>query len=250
MSRAAASGMTTWSVVGAAGAATLGMLVLAGPFAHNHTASAAVLGSPSAIAIQDNGKTFSYPLGAGFSVRLDKEEYPPENLACSPEGIIKKIDVASPAKKWMTSSGFQAIALGECTLTNGNFSVHIQVGPQEGGTATLAGLPSGIRGLITEGPLCAPEGQPCPNVAYQTTVGIYASSSLDFEHAQDKPVASLSANADGHFETTLPPGDYVVRAGLPITSGGASALKCNWARVLVLPHSIAAVSLQCDTGIR
>ena len=240
--------MASWGVMGAMGLATLGVVVLSVPGTQSRTAAAADLPSPSVIAIQDDGKTFSYPLGALFSVRLDKELYPPEEVTCTPKGIIAKTKTAPEAKKWMGSTGFQAVASGECELTVGDFVAHIQVRGEEG--ESVRGIPSGVRGLVTKGPLCAIQlgERACPDVPYQTTVGIFKKETVN--DAGVRPFAKLATGADGEFETRLPPGEYVVRAGLPIQEGGATEFPCNWASVTVAPNAVATVVLQCDTGIR
>ena len=240
--------MATWGVMGAMGVATLGVVAFSAPGAGRPTASAADLPSPSVIAIQDNGKTFSYPLAAAFSVRLDKDLYALQDLTCAPKGILERTKSAPETKKWMGSVGFQAVAVGECELTVGDFTVHIQVKGEKGDS--VRNLPSGVRGLVMKGPICAVQlgERPCPDAAYQTTVGVYTSATAD--DAKVKPIAKLSTGADGTFEVKLPPGEYVVRAGLPIASGGDRDLPCNWATVTVLPHSYATAVLQCDTGVR
>ncbi len=240
--------MATWSVMGAMGMATLGVVALMTPGAQRPTVSAADLPSPSVIAIQDNGKTFSYPLSAVFSVRLDKELYPPQELACAPGGILERTKTAPEVKKWMGSSGFQAVAAGECDLTVGEFTVHIQIKGEDGDS--VRGMPAGVRGLVTKGPLCATQQgeRACPDAAHQTTIGVFKRDTAD--DASVKPVAKLATGADGTFETRLLPGEYVVRAGLPVEAGGAGELPCNYANITVLPHTVATVVLQCDTGIR
>jgi len=114
--------------------------------------------------------------------------------------------------------------------------------PEESGGENRGILPyaSGIRGVVTRGPLCpvVREGESCPDALYATDVFVYHAGS-------DRVFAATQSGADGTFSVSLPPGDYIVNA----KNDGISNI-CSPVSVSVGPDEMESVDISCDTGIR
>lgn len=83
------------------------------------------------ITLDDNGKTFSYPLTSRFTVELDKTQYPPEKLYWSPETVIGKVsNVPSSESQTVIPVRFEAAQPGTTVLQDNDFSVTIVVTAQ------------------------------------------------------------------------------------------------------------------------
>lgn len=101
---------------------------------------------------------------------------------------------------------------------------------------------SGIRGTVTAGPTCPvmqnPPDPQCADKPLQTLVAVFRT--VDAVHA----IALLQSKADGTFEVSLPPGDYVVGAG------ESNLPRCPQTPATVGPTGYTDISISCDTGIR
>jgi len=83
---------------------------------------------PNEIILSDLGKTFVYSVGSRFSVALDKVQYPVEALMCAPEGIIGRVsNMPDTNRAVIYAVSFETLKAGECTLSDGDFSVTIKV---------------------------------------------------------------------------------------------------------------------------
>jgi hypothetical protein len=111
-----------------------------------------------------------------------------------------------------------------------------------GGGGGFAEYHSGIRGTVTEGPMCPvqriPPDPACADRPLQTLVTIFRAS--DPVHA----IALTQSDSKGAFQVTLSPGDYVVGAG-----------QSNLPRCAQTPATVGAagytqIAISCDTGIR
>lgn len=102
---------------------------------------------------------------------------------------------------------------------------------------------SGIRGTVMLGPTCPVERMPpdpqCAEKPYQTTVTISRASS------PSQIFASVHSAADGTFEASLPPGDYIVSAG-----GTTMLPRCAQTPATVGASGYTQITVSCDTGIR
>ena len=119
-----------------------------------------------------------------------------------------------------------------------------------GGTSTgsgtsgggIAPYQSGIRGTVLAGPTCPVERIPpdpaCADKPLQITVSILHKGSTNV-------FATTQSNAQGVFQLSLPPGEYVVNAG-----SGNMLPRCNPADATVGPSGYTQVAVSCDTGIR
>jgi hypothetical protein len=79
------------------------------------------------IKVEDNGKTFAFAVASRFFVFLDDEKYPATELMCSPEGIIGLISNGSLRGPGLFPVMFEGAQSGECTLTDRDFSVQIEI---------------------------------------------------------------------------------------------------------------------------
>lgn len=121
-----------------------------------------------------------------------------------------------------------------------------EIGEVGGGSDTIGGagiLPykSGIKGLVTRGPMCPVVriGEECPDAPYETEVIISRASS------PSKIFATMRSGKDGKFSVNLPPGDYSVN----VLNEGISKT-CSSVFVLVASDEIENINISCDTGIR
>ncbi|MBU6390149.1 tryptophan-rich sensory protein [Patescibacteria group bacterium] len=101
---------------------------------------------------------------------------------------------------------------------------------------------SGIVGAVLIGPSCPVERVPpeprCAPKPYQTRIAVFRQTDRTYA------VAFFKSDADGRFEISLPPDNYLLAAG-------ESALpRCGSVSVTVLPNQYASTTIFCDTGIR
>ena len=75
----------------------------------------------------DNGKTFTYTVTSRFTVELDQNRYPKENLSCEPAGIIGSISNIPAVEPPLFAARFEAVKPGTCTLRDDGFEVSIRV---------------------------------------------------------------------------------------------------------------------------
>ena len=75
----------------------------------------------------DNGKTFQYNVTSRFDVILDGTTNQPGGVTCSPDGIIQDVPNIPQVSPPLFAQRFEVIAVGTCTLSDGNFSATIQV---------------------------------------------------------------------------------------------------------------------------
>ena len=103
--------------------------------------------------------------------------------------------------------------------------------------------PSGIRGTVILGPTCATGESPG---AYDPVPCLtpYAAE-LVIVDRDNVLVTRVSAGADGRFEVTLPPGEYVVAPQSSDSFPSAQPLP-----VEVTPGEYAEIQINYDTGIR
>lgn len=116
-------------------------------------------------------------------------------------------------------------------------------GSGTGGGAGIMPYKSGIRGVVTRGPMCpvVRVGEECPDVPYETGIIV---SHID---TPSKIFATISqrSDKDGKFLINLPPGDYMVNA----VNDGISKT-CDSVLVSIGPDEIKNINISCDTGIR
>jgi hypothetical protein len=104
-------------------------------------------------------------------------------------------------------------------------------------TTALSGR-TGAYGTVVAGPTCPMErpGQPCPPRP--------ASVNIEARTRDGHPVGETTSDANGRYNITLAPGDYilsVVRSRLP---------RCPPATITVRPGRTTRADFICDTGIR
>ncbi len=80
----------------------------------------------------DSGQTFVFGVDAQFSLELNEKQYPKANLACRPQGIVGVVDQeegTSPTSsdEELYRVDFKTLKGGECTLSSGDFSIHVVV---------------------------------------------------------------------------------------------------------------------------
>ncbi|MES2203437.1 MAG: hypothetical protein V4474_03900 [Patescibacteria group bacterium] len=114
--------------------------------------------------------------------------------------------------------------------------------PPAGGVATVAPYHSGIRGSVMAGPTCPVERTPpdpaCADKPLSTTVAVFRAGN------PVNPYAITKSAADGTFEFSLPPGNYVVGAGEGMLP------RCAQTPATVQPSGYTDIVVSCDTGIR
>ena len=121
------------------------------------------------------------------------------------------------------------------------------VGCQEIGIdVPTATTPSGIRGLALLGPTC-PVGNPeSPGADDPVPCLTPYSAPLVVTDTEGAVVARINSGADGKFEVTLPPGEYVVT---PAT-GQDTYPVAQPVSVTVGPGAFVDIEINYDTGIR
>ena len=106
---------------------------------------------------------------------------------------------------------------------------------------------SGIRGTVVLGPTCPvmrnPPDPQCADKPYQTSISIFRAG--DLTSATVQAFASAESAADGTFQVSLPPGDYVLGA-----VGGKVMPRCAQVPATVPATGYTEVTISCDTGIR
>lgn len=75
----------------------------------------------------DTGKTFVYNTDEQFTVILNKQAFPSDKLSCNLAGLLKKTNGQPSAGDPMFAQKFAPLKMGHCKLTDGSFSVDIQV---------------------------------------------------------------------------------------------------------------------------
>ncbi len=102
---------------------------------------------------------------------------------------------------------------------------------------------SGIRGTVLLGPTCPvmrnPPDPQCADRPYATQISV--ARTVDPTH----PIATTQSDAQGAFQVTLSPGDYVVSA-----AGGTMLPRCSSTDATVSPNAYTSIAVSCDTGIR
>jgi hypothetical protein len=76
---------------------------------------------------EDNGQTFTYSVTTRFSVFLDSDGYPKDELKCLPEGIIGSISNIPPVQPPLYVVRYETIQPGGCILQDKDFHVKIKV---------------------------------------------------------------------------------------------------------------------------
>jgi hypothetical protein len=79
------------------------------------------------VTANDTGKTYTYPVGVHFSVFLDEEHYPKNELVCHPGGVIAHAANMPVATLPLYAVRFDTVAPGICTLHNKDFSMTVVV---------------------------------------------------------------------------------------------------------------------------
>jgi len=102
---------------------------------------------------------------------------------------------------------------------------------------------SGVKGTVSLGPICPviqnPPDPQCSDKPYQTLISVFRSNNTS------NVFATTESKADGTFEISLPPGDYVLDA-----KGGTTLPRCSQISVNVGPSRYTEALISCDTGIR
>lgn len=113
-----------------------------------------------------------------------------------------------------------------------------------GGGGGIAPYHSGIRGTVMAGPTCPVERNPpdpnCADRPVETNISFYRAS--DPTHG----IAYITSDAQGAFQLSLPPGDYIVMAG----PYGVPYPRCADTSATVGPTGYTPIVISCDTGIR
>jgi hypothetical protein len=76
---------------------------------------------------KDNGKTFTYAPTTRFSVILDQNKYPQENLTIEPKGLLGAISNIPAVSPPFYVARFEGLQTGTCTIRNGSFVVTIKI---------------------------------------------------------------------------------------------------------------------------
>lgn len=103
--------------------------------------------------------------------------------------------------------------------------------------------PSGIRGTVILGPTCATGQEPGAHEPVPCLTP-YAAQ-LVIVDGDDVVVARTTSDAEGRFEVTLPPGEYVVAP-----QGGDPYPIAQPIPVDVTPGTYVDIQINFDTGIR
>jgi hypothetical protein len=97
-----------------------------------------------AFTAQDNGKTITYGITTRFSLSLDQQHYPSQNLqlSCQAQNALSAISNAPYAAPPLYAVGYETIAAGNCTIQNGNFILTVIVIDPTTPTATSTPSPA------------------------------------------------------------------------------------------------------------
>src|SRR5581483_3863581 len=103
------------------------------------------------------------------------------------------------------------------------------------------GTTSGVRGVVTAGPVCPVERiPPDPNCADRPIA-----ARVPVTHGPGGGVvASGSTGSDGSFQIAVAPGHY------DVTATTQFAMRCDSVPVVVTADAFTDVTVPCDTGIR
>ena len=116
--------------------------------------------------------------------------------------------------------------------------------PAGGAGGGFAEYHSGIKGTVLAGPTCPVQRTPpdpqCADKPVATNIWISRTIT------PTQVMATTFSNAQGEFQLSLPPGEYVIQAG----SSGTPYPRCTDASATVGPTGYTAVVVSCDTGIR
>jgi hypothetical protein len=128
----------------------------------------------------------------------------------------------------------------QCPATATSTSGSSSTGSGSSGVGILP-YNSGIRGTVMLGPTCPvmrdPPDPQCSDRGYETEISI--------ARASDAVIATTKSDAQGNFEVSLPPGEYVVSA-----AGGKMLPRCSPVTVTVSAGEYFSAKINCDTGIR
>ncbi len=81
---------------------------------------------PLGLQESDSGKTLTYAVGTRFTAYFDETKNPQANLRCTPGGILGTLP-APMLEPPLYAVILEALAAGNCTLTNDNFSATIVI---------------------------------------------------------------------------------------------------------------------------
>jgi hypothetical protein len=112
-----------------------------------------------------------------------------------------------------------------------------------GGASPVA--PSGIKGSVVLGPLCAVESSPGANDPVPAACLTPYAAQLVVLDSENKVVARVASSAEGTFQVDLAPGDYIVTPATTDSYPIAQPVS-----VSVSPAQYATVQINYDTGIR
>lgn len=97
-----------------------------------------------AFTAQDSGKTITYGVTTRFSLSLDEQQYPRENLqlSCPTQNALSSISNAPYAAPPLYAVGYETVAAGNCTIKDGNFTLTVVVIGSTAPTATATPAPA------------------------------------------------------------------------------------------------------------
>lgn len=102
---------------------------------------------------------------------------------------------------------------------------------------------SGVGGVVLLGPTCpvvqSPPDPACDDKPYETSISVFRAGDLA------NAFAVSQSDSNGNFEVSLPPGEYIVRAG-----NGDMLPRCAQVSATVDSDAYTDITLSCDTGIR
>ena len=115
--------------------------------------------------------------------------------------------------------------------------------PDTGGVCVVDQAGSGVQGTVTLGPTCPVERVPpdpqCADKPYATRISVARAADPTLT------VATTESDAQGTFQLTLTPGEYIVSA-----AGGNTLPRCSPVDATVSAGTFTPLSISCDTGIR
>jgi hypothetical protein len=99
-----------------------------------------------------------------------------------------------------------------------------------------------VTGVVMLGPTCPVMREPpdpqCADKGYKTTIRVQSANATATSQ-------SISSDASGHFQVSLPAGTYTFSA-----NGGSMLPRCQSQTVTIAGGESKDITLQCDTGIR
>jgi hypothetical protein len=77
----------------------------------------------------DSGKTVTYAVTTRFSVSLDQQQYPEQNIqiSCEPQNALGSITGAPSVAPPLYAVRYQTIEPGTCTIKNGSFILTVVI---------------------------------------------------------------------------------------------------------------------------